>query len=268
MKAQSTRRSLVNILGIPAILLLVWLGGIYFASLVTLVMLLALREFYLLKRSVGTHPSLAMGWIATLAGAYYYYFLPDLSAFQILTGSILYLIILLVVELFRQEPNPIHNLAVTILGVFYVSVLLGTLISLRNLDFRLTLAMILAVWVCDSAAFYCGKEWGRRKIFPRVSPQKSVVGTIAGLVAAGLLISGLAAGGFFKVALGWEGIMIMTLITGGFGQVGDFVESLFKRDAGVKDSGTLLRGHGGVLDRFDSLLFTSPLTFLFAQSIY
>ena len=129
----------------------------------------------------------------------------------------------------------------------------------------LTFALVTSVWACDSAAFFFGTKWGKKKILPRVSPKKSYVGSIAGMITSfgvmALFQSQGLLGNFFET----KDIIIFSLITGVFGQIGDFVESMLKRDVGVKDSGTLLKGHGGVLDRFDSLIFAMPLAYLYLR---
>ena len=130
-------------------------------------------------------------------------------------------------------------------------------------DFHLLLVPLLICWVGDSAAYFAGSLGGRHKLAPSVSPAKSweglagqIVGSAAGAVVAGSIVSGLALPGM--LALGVAGGLLATL--------GDLLESSVKRGAGVKDSGSLLPGHGGVLDRFDSLVLVSPLTWLWLQS--
>ena len=107
--------------------------------------------------------------------------------------------------------------------------------------------------------------WGKKKLIERVSPKKTVVGFVGGIVGSFVSFYLMNMNGFIQYDLSLVNIIILTLIVGVCGQLGDFVESMFKRDAGVKDSGKLLLGHGGVLDRFDSLIFTSPLVFIFVS---
>ncbi|MEE9167424.1 MAG: phosphatidate cytidylyltransferase, partial [Candidatus Neomarinimicrobiota bacterium] len=129
------------------------------------------------------------------------------------------------------------------------------------------------IWISDSAAYAFGKKWGKKKILERVSPKKTITGSVAGLVSAvgfyllvwrmGLLESSQSA-----VSLSGIDALALGLIVGLFGQLGDFAESAVKRDMGVKDSGSILPGHGGVLDRFDSLSVASPMTFLYLTLSY
>ena len=143
----------------------------------------------------------------------------------------------------------------------------GRMIALRNWDTlngaRFTMAMIFSVWICDSCAYIFGILWGKKKLIERISPKKTVVGFVGGIMGAFASFYVMNMYGFIRYDLSIENIFILTFIVGVCGQLGDFVESMFKRDAGVKDSGKLLLGHGGVLDRFDSLIITSPLVFIF-----
>ncbi len=125
------------------------------------------------------------------------------------------------------------------------------------------MSMIVTVWICDSAAYTFGKLWGKQKLIERISPNKTVVGFIGGIMGAFLSFYIMDQLGFIYQSLTIVDILILSFIVGVIGQLGDFVQSMFKRDAGVKDTGKLLLGHGGVLDRFDSLIFTSPVVLIF-----
>ena len=161
------------------------------------------------------------------------------------------------------------NINITFGGVLYIAGLLGTMIALRNWDSfngtRFTMAMIFSVWLCDSCAYTFGMLWGKKKLIERVSPKKTIVGFVAGILGSFLSFYFMDNIGFIRIDLNITQLLILTFIVGICGQLGDFVESMFKRDAGVKDSGKILLGHGGVLDRFDSLIFTSPLVFIFVS---
>jgi len=141
------------------------------------------------------------------------------------------------------------------------------MIALRNWDEmnggNFTISMVVTVWICDSAAYTFGRLWGKQKLIERISPNKTVVGFIGGILGAFLSFYIMDQLGFIYQSLTIFDILILSFIVGVIGQLGDFVQSMFKRDAGVKDSGKLLLGHGGVLDRFDSLIFTSPAVLIF-----
>ncbi len=267
-----SNRSIVILLGIPGILLLTWLGGIAFGIFVLLVMILALAEFYAITKLKGYYPQQWIGLIAVLLIAYLFYFAPKLELFYIFVICSVMVMFTLFYEMFRNKPNPTENFGITLGGIFYLPLLLGTLIGIRNFDTEhttnFTFALFIGVWICDSAAFIAGKYLGKKKIYPRISPNKTVVGSVAGLVFAFLTYIIMNRIGFIGFNLDTAQIILLSLITGIFGQAGDFAESLFKRDAKIKDSGSLLLGHGGVLDRFDSLSIASPLVFIFLNYYY
>jgi phosphatidate cytidylyltransferase len=127
----------------------------------------------------------------------------------------------------------------------------------------LIVSIFASIWICDSAAFFGGTALGKHKLFPRVSPNKSWEGAVFGLLFAviAMVISKVIILGF----LSWFDVITIGLIVGIIGQIGDLIESLFKRDAGVKDSSTLIPGHGGIFDRFDSLLYTAPAVLLYIK---
>ena len=271
MNQLSTNRTLINVIGIPAILYLLWQGGPAFASFIFLVMMIGLDEFYRMNTTGRQTPVKLTGYIFTGLMAAYYFWLPAITLLQGLSLLTCFIVITLFIEMGRDKLNPTRNMGITILGIMYVPVLLGSLIALRNLDTvystYFTVSMVVAIWICDSVAFIFGMKWGQKKIFPRVSPNKSWVGSLAGLVSTFVVYYGLHVQGILP-DLTLLDVAVFSIITGFFGQAGDFAESLLKRDAGVKDSGKLLLGHGGVLDRFDSIIFASPLTYAYLSIIY
>lgn len=215
------------------------------------------------------------------------------QAFLIL--FLLFVPLLLVVELFRNKGSAIANSAATLFGVSYVSVFLGSIVGIRELfvpaDFPVyahfqvlgpgvpdsvsatidrwgaytVLSIFASIWLCDSAAYFAGRAFGKHKLFERVSPKKTWEGAVAGLLFA---VGGFLGAKFLVLPYLTVGSAVLCgLIVGVVGQIGDLAESLLKRDAGVKDSSTLIPGHGGVLDRFDSLMFVSPLIFVYLDFI-
>ena len=272
MNQLSNNRTIINVIGIPVITYLLWYGGLPFALFILLVMMIAIYEFYQLTTTKDQSPLKIFGYLFTFLLAAYYYMLPTglygepLSYFLSTT-----IIILFLFEMRRNIKNSTKNIAITIFGVLYIPLLLGTIIALRNLDSthhtNFTICMILSIWMCDSAAYVFGLKWGTKKILPRVSPNKSWVGSIAGLLSTFFIFSIFKEQGFLPNISSID-VFALALITGFFGQAGDFAESLIKRDLGVKDSGKILLGHGGVLDRFDSIIFSSPLTYTYLTLFY
>jgi phosphatidate cytidylyltransferase len=198
----------------------------------------------------------------------------------------------LAVEVGRSRTNALLNTSVTIFGVFYISMFLSCFIGIRELfgpEFPswqfaipvvpdltkaqiidrwggyLVMSILASIWVCDSAAYFFGRFFGRHKLLERVSPGKTWEGAIAGFIASVGAI--LAARYFFLPFIAFRDAIVIGLIVGVFGQLGDLAESLLKRDAGAKDSSHIIPGHGGAFDRFDSLLFVAPLVYLYVYII-
>jgi len=161
-----------------------------------------------------------------------------------------------IIELFTGRESPILNMSLSVSGVIYPTLLIGTLYPLRQMDnlagipgLNLIVALFAGVWLCDTAAYYIGKSIGKHKLLPRISPNKTWEGSAAGFIASLTAITSLKYLGFLGDSFTTVDMMMLALFTGVGGQLGDLFESLIKRDAGVKDSGVLLPGHGGFLDR-------------------
>tara|TARA_Y100000782_G_scaffold100609_1_gene115702 strand:- start:138 stop:704 length:567 start_codon:yes stop_codon:yes gene_type:complete len=169
-------------------------------------------------------------------------------------------------EIFRKKETPLFNISILVFSFVWLGLMLGSLSELRNLPdigFKITLALFLSVWICDTGAFFFGKKYGKKKILPDVSPKKTWMGTIAGFISSMIFLLILNQAGYFPDIFSLVDVVVLGLITGIFGQLGDWAESLLKREAGVKDTSNFLAGHGGVLDRFDSLTFAAPLTLIY-----
>lgn len=184
----------------------------------------------------------------------------------LLVSLVLPVLLLALLYLFRfQDMTQVgRDFAVSALGFLYVPLLLSHAGMLRQLPFgRDWIFLVLALVMCsDTLAYFIGRAWGKRRLYEQVSPKKSIEGALGGLLGStlGALICKLS---FFN-ELGYFDVILLGLGVGAFSQVGDLVESLFKRSFGVKDSGTLIPGHGGLLDRLDSLLFAFPITYYYA----
>lgn len=260
-------RKVVLIVGVPIALLFIYLGNPWFGIFSTIIMLIGIKEFYLLIAKKDFSPNYQLGYLFTILVSFSYYFLyKDFS--QIIIFEIIGLVLVAcTLELFRRKKYPVANVSFTVLGVLYVSVLLGSIIALRELDnlnsSNVVLAMLVSIWCCDSAAFFFGTWFGKQKIMPKISPNKSWVGSFSGFFASILVF--VIFSHFNKLGdnLYLIDAIVIGMISGLFGQIGDFFESMLKRDMGVKDSGTILQGHGGILDRFDSLIFVSPIIYIY-----
>ena len=280
MSAELRARFLVALAGIPVGLLAIHAGGWVLAGLVALVAGVAAFEFYALASATGARPVVWLGVPASsilvlLAlvgpgfGAWADHALALLLALAVST---------LVAGVFLRSAGdtPLFSAAATVSGALYTGGTLAFAVLLRHLpdsgggDFRdpwegrlLVLFPLAVIWASDTAAYFTGKRFGRTRLAPRVSPGKTVEGGAGGVAAA--VVVGAAAGFVMQDVVSFPfspvaGALI-GLLVGVAGQLGDLAESLLKREAGVKDSGTLLPGHGGVLDRFDALFPSLPLAY-------
>lgn len=172
-------------------------------------------------------------------------------------------LVLLVVLSFQLivRTDEFRSAAGAILGIFYPALLLSHIIPLRRMGVGHALMPLIYVWVFDTMAYLVGKKWGKRKITPRISPGKSLEGTLAGLLFS--VLAGLVAKFAFAHFLSLTHAVLLGIVVPLCGQLGDLYESLVKRSAELKDSSTMLPGHGGVLDRLDSLMFAVPAAYYY-----
>ena len=262
------RRLPVIIIGIPSVLFILNEGGQLFFMALTIVSLICINEFYGIAKSKELEPNIILGNISIVLISYLYFNIYQNSLVGFLSISFLVVIAIIFSESFKNSKKPLLNISVTFMGVFYIGVLFTSLIALRQYDSfngtHFTLAMIVSVWICDSFAYIFGKLFGKKKLIERLSPKKTVMGFIAGICGAFISMYSLNHFDVIRYGLSLQSIFIFAFIIGFFGQWGDIAESMLKRDANIKDSGKILLGHGGFLDRCDSLIFTSPLVLLYA----
>ncbi len=262
-------RELAAAIAIPIVMAVLFLlPPLAFNLLVAAVGLAALWEFYRLAEKTGMPVAKTIGmafaaavlvWRGAFCGGDAV-FPPGRGI--LVTLAFLFVLVLLssVAPLFGRVdlPAALGGASGTVFGVLSVALPATALCYLRIVSPRAVLLLFLLVWGCDSFAYYTGKTFGRHKMAPRVSPNKTWEGTIGGLVG-GTLIGAAAGTWWIYPELGpLRGALAGALATSA-GQLGDLVESLWKRGAGAKDSGTFLPGHGGFYDRVDSLLFAAPV---------
>jgi phosphatidate cytidylyltransferase len=264
--SNTATRIIVSVIAIPAIVLASYFGEYYFFAYVLGIGIISYYEFWLFVKNKDINANLIVGIISV--GAIITNSYKSFIAYYPLLITIL--LVLTIIELFRNKNSAIINLGTTLLGILYFGLFASALLSIREMyqvDYiqggLLIISIFASIWICDSAAFFGGTALGKHKLFPRVSPNKSWEGTVFGLLFAviAMVISKVIILGF----LSWFNVITIGLIVGIIGQIGDLIESLFKRDAGVKDSSTLIPGHGGIFDRFDSLLYTAPAVLLYIK---
>jgi phosphatidate cytidylyltransferase len=270
------RRVLFAVIAIPLALALVWYGGIPLAIVLAIAAVLGARELFDLAARQGVQPLRPLG-LATAAALAPIVYGAMISAEirQWIAGAwpyvaALWLIVLLTWVLAARAPTdrPLSVAGVTLLAVAYAGALPVFLLAIRHAQHSLrswsgawlVFFPLVVTWVCDTAAMFGGRALGGPKLAPRVSPGKTRSGSTAGVIG-GLLVAPVF-GSLVFPQVGVEVPLWHLLVIAGVlsivGQVGDLTESLFKREAGVKDSSALIPGHGGVLDRFDSLYFVIP----------
>jgi phosphatidate cytidylyltransferase len=180
----------------------------------------------------------------------------------------LYIVLMLVIELYRRKTNPLHNWAYFLLGQVIIALpfsLLSFILFIESYNPIILIAVFVTIWVNDTGAYLVGMTFGKHRLFERVSPKKSWEGFVGGALAA--LISGYVFSLFITEINLWQWLIFSEIVVV-FGTFGDLLESLLKRTVNVKDSGDVIPGHGGLLDRFDSMLLAAPAIFIFLSFIF
>jgi phosphatidate cytidylyltransferase len=260
---------------LPILLFAVWSSiPYYFAGLAVIAALLALSEFYSLAAHFGCRPSGLIGYPAS-AGliAVFLFERPEWGNAVVAIAAIA----AITYELRRpaELKTALQSAAATLFGIIYIGLLIGYLVGVRaisetsgsqigpRLAPKLLTMFFAMVMMTDTGAYYTGRAFGRHKLAPGISPGKTVEGAIGGLLTA--LATGPACKLIFFPELRLWDALVLGAIVGIVSQAGDLAESLLKRGAGVKDSSALIPGHGGMLDRLDSILFCAPLLYYYSR---
>ncbi|MBM3498436.1 MAG: hypothetical protein FJX74_07160 [Armatimonadetes bacterium] len=266
------------LIAVPVLLLLLYLGSWWLFLPATALMLIGLQEFYRAMRLKGIHPLDAAGGACALGIMAATQFLAHAPEWRsgVITACVAGAVLLgMIGQFWRPEGSSvIANSGATVFGVVYVALLFSFFLRLRWVSlaeaggvpadgFRdrtgALLLVMLAVWCQDGAAQIVGRLCGTWKPFPTVSPNKTIEGCAGGLLAA--VVATLVFGATLHLNLGH--LLGLGIVLGVLGQFGDLCKSMIKRELGIKDFGDVIPGHGGVLDRFDSLLFTMPVAYLY-----
>jgi phosphatidate cytidylyltransferase len=265
-------RTITGLSMVFLILAALYLDRFFLALLFLAVVILGLLEFYSITVTEECKPQKFTG---TILGTILYLLITGFFLFggpQLLTFSIVVILpiffIPIIIELYRKKERPLINSAVTIFGLIYIA-LPVSLLNMMNDPIGGTVfhhfpayltAYFLITWIYDTGAYLVGKNFGKHKFFERISPKKTWEGAIGGTIVAIL-----ATAGFYSIAEGTQLIhlLVLTGLIILFGTFGDLAESLFKRSLNLKDSGSILPGHGGILDRFDTIFVSAPFVFLY-----
>lgn len=284
------KRVLISVVLIPIAVGIMYLGGFWFFVASAIISSIIIYELLSLCNKIEFKPRILLAIFFNLIILTTFYSIArtnfGLAFLFIFIEIVLFSILLLILELRRAGEAPLINYSISVASIVYITFSFCSLLGLRYIDkileqmrfsnnrfylsvniagegleigFFLVLMVFVSVWICDSFAYFIGIKFGKHKILPRVSPKKSWEGGIAGLISAVIFVA--LAMSFTNLNL--VDAIVLGLIVGLFGQIGDFAESMFKREVGVKDSSNIIPGHGGLLDRFDSLLFVLPLTFIY-----
>jgi len=248
-------RVITAILGMPILLACGYWGGAPLFILLSALAVVALSEFWGMLAGKGLRGEKTLSSAAAVAMAA----AGVAGREDILAGLVaISAVLVLVVQVLRRAAYNVPDAYATVAGLIYVGYLNAYPGLLRHLGLWPLALAVFVTWASDTAAYFTGRAAGRHKLCPDLSPGKTVEGAVGGLGGA-VIVGGFAGVGLAGLSL-WAA-MVLGLVTGVAAQAGDLVESALKRFCGVKDSGHLLPGHGGVLDRFDSLLFSAPVAY-------
>lgn len=262
-------RAITGIFFVIVMLASVLFGHYPFGIFYLILSAVCLQEFYGLIKKSGVSPNQVTG---IMNGAFIYIIFAFVT-YEHAINSLLFLLPLtfsaiFIQELYNKSAAPFHTIAYTFLGLIFVIVPFTFFHALAyvegSFNFHFPLGFLLMLWANDTGAYLAGRQFGKTKLFERHSPKKTWEGFIGGVLisaAAGYILSR------YYTELEWKEWIMMAVLISCFGTLGDLVESMFKRSINVKDSGGILPGHGGLLDRFDGLLIAAPIVYSYLYFI-
>jgi phosphatidate cytidylyltransferase len=274
-------RALSAVFFVIMLVFAIWYSYLSFLLLFFAVSMLALYEYYRLSKKLNASPYQVTGFLFGILLFIYFsaenlqiYVPLDANQIRSIAGSLIILCpsFILVKALFSTSPTNLLNAQYTLLGIVYAAFPLALLVSLPvsikdgafDYDYFKVLGIVFLIWSNDTLAYLGGSIFGKNKMYERVSPGKTWEGTIIGTlgtIGVGFLLN---FNNTYDEELVWPSIALLVAV---FGTIGDLVESMLKRNAGVKDSGQIMPGHGGALDRFDSLIFVTPFVYAFLKIV-
>lgn len=250
-----------TLVGIPVVLATTWIGGLPFFFMALFIGILALRELYSIA-GLSSQREKLFGYGAHL----FLFFSVSVFGMNSYFAGLIFIFLALNIYWLLFYPADFKNLAVLFWGVLYVTTLLSCILLLRQAPngFLLVSAALITVWASDTGAYLVGMSVGRRKLMPAVSPAKSLEGAAGGVLFAAIALVLMAPSMGYSL---WQAAALGVVLSV-VGQLGDLAESALKRWGNVKDSGSFLPGHGGVLDRIDSILFVIPVAYFLFMILF
>ena len=266
-----TKRFITGFIGVSIMVGAILWNEYSFSFLFLFIAVMSMREFYSLCIKNNFHPQAWMGIITGiivfLFFSYFRFFIPT-ETFIVIIPLVFSIFIR---ELYTKSREPFINIALTLLGIIYLAMPMGlmNLICQSGLGSvagtyhpGIVIGYLVLVWTSDSGAYFIGKNFGKRKLFERISPHKTWEGSLGGTFFA-LIASWVISLCVIEIRfMDWIALSVIVVITG---TLGDLVESMFKRSIEIKDSGKILPGHGGFLDRFDAIFISAPFVFTYLQ---
>ncbi len=245
------QRIITGVVGACIVLPIIYTGSILFAILTYVLATIGIGELLQMRKisivSVPTMVTLVVTWSIMNSG--YYVSLEKVAVYAML--------ILLSYTVISKNKFTFDDVGFVLLTSFYVGMGCFSFMYIREMGLSYIAYVLLVIWVTDSGAYFIGRSMGRNKLWPEISPNKTIEGAVGGTVIA--TVAAVIFHLFLPLDFTWTELIAITVVLSVFGQLGDLAESAFKRHYFVKDSGKILPGHGGILDRIDSLLFVLPL---------
>ncbi|MFC2068823.1 phosphatidate cytidylyltransferase [Chloroflexota bacterium] len=260
------KRVITSLLGIPIVITVVWYGEPWFTIFMTAWGLLAVFEFYKMVSASKVAPLTYFGLFGTLLFILSPHINNGVTTSLLVTSVIIIPLIWLLLH--PQKARSFTVWVWTIAGILYVGWLISYLVILRGVDGGRNWVFIalFATFVSDTSAFFIGRAWGKHLLAPRISPGKTWEGTLAGIIGAIIISLFFKLPTSFSLPLNYSQAIFLGLLISVFGQIGDLIESLFKRNLKAKDSSHFLPGHGGFLDRMDSIVFANIVVYYYMLS--
>jgi phosphatidate cytidylyltransferase len=257
------KRTISALIALPILIFALYSGGLVMDILALIVSLIGLYEFYHCFREIDISPFKVIGYVSTISA--YVCLIFELGVTFLYMTFMILLFMTMIYFVHRRTDNSFYEAAITVFGFMYVTISLIHVPMLERLDSSLIVWYpFIIAFVTDTSAYFSGKFFGRHKLIPDVSPNKTKEGAIGGVLGS-ILASGIFAYLFEPSLLAFA--VVIGLFGSIFSQYGDLLASKIKRFVGIKDYGNIMPGHGGILDRFDSIIVTSPFVF-YAYMLY